>query len=171
VLCGDAAHSNCLFFGFTRSGLKHTLYRTRVEHANHYSSQVEKLQIKRQMGPCYSIFSFVCFVDRCFFHLSFFCDCVVCPSIYGLLLLFAILKHFLIEHIVNGSICLHQFAIIFIFVCYTISLLHCRHNVIIHWISLQYYSTNGHWNDISSCVLWSVEMKGNISNYALYFVC
>ena len=72
MLSGDAAHSNCLFFGFTRSGLKHTLYRTRVEHANHYSSQVEKLQIKRQMGPCYSIFSFVCFVDRCFFHLSFF---------------------------------------------------------------------------------------------------
>jgi hypothetical protein len=36
VLSGEAANTNRLVFGFTRSGLEPIIYRTRGEHANHY---------------------------------------------------------------------------------------------------------------------------------------
>ena len=36
------------------------------------------------VGSCCSIFSFLCFVDRCLSFCSFYFDhCIVCPSIYA----------------------------------------------------------------------------------------
>jgi len=37
VPSGEATNSNFIVFGLTRSGLKLTIYRSRGEHANHYS--------------------------------------------------------------------------------------------------------------------------------------
>jgi hypothetical protein len=36
VLSGETTNTNFIVFGLTRPGLKHTIYRTRDEHANHY---------------------------------------------------------------------------------------------------------------------------------------
>ena len=38
MLKGEAANTNCIVFGLTRSGLEPTIYRTRGEHANHYGT-------------------------------------------------------------------------------------------------------------------------------------
>jgi hypothetical protein len=38
VLSGEATNTNFIVFGFTQSGLKPTIYRTRDEHANHYTT-------------------------------------------------------------------------------------------------------------------------------------
>ena len=35
VLSGETTYNNVIVFGLTRSGLEHTIYRTRGEHANH----------------------------------------------------------------------------------------------------------------------------------------
>ena len=40
VLSGDPTHTNCIVFGLTRSGLEPTIYHTRGEHANHYTTDV-----------------------------------------------------------------------------------------------------------------------------------
>jgi hypothetical protein len=37
VLSGDATNTNFIVLGFTGPGLKPTIYRTRVEHASHYT--------------------------------------------------------------------------------------------------------------------------------------
>jgi hypothetical protein len=37
VHSGEATNTNCLVFNFTRLGLEPTIYRTRGEHANHYT--------------------------------------------------------------------------------------------------------------------------------------
>ena len=39
MLIGEATHTNCIVFGLTRSGLEPTIYRTREEHANHYTTE------------------------------------------------------------------------------------------------------------------------------------
>jgi len=37
MLSGEATHINyCMVFGLNRSGIEHTIYRTRGERANHY---------------------------------------------------------------------------------------------------------------------------------------
>jgi hypothetical protein len=38
VLSGEATNTNLIVFGLTRSVLKLTIYRTRDEHANHYTT-------------------------------------------------------------------------------------------------------------------------------------
>jgi 3-phenylpropionate/cinnamic acid dioxygenase small subunit len=38
LLSGEATNTNFTIFGLTRPGLKHTIYRIRGEHANHYAS-------------------------------------------------------------------------------------------------------------------------------------
>jgi hypothetical protein len=38
VLSGEATNTNFIVFGFTRSGLERTIYRTRGEHVNHYTT-------------------------------------------------------------------------------------------------------------------------------------
>jgi hypothetical protein len=38
VLSGEATHTNFIVFGLIRSGLESTIYRTRGEHANHYTT-------------------------------------------------------------------------------------------------------------------------------------
>jgi hypothetical protein len=38
VRIGEATNTNFIVFGFTRPGLEHTIYRTRGEHANHYTT-------------------------------------------------------------------------------------------------------------------------------------
>jgi hypothetical protein len=43
LLSGEATNTNLIVFGLTRSGLKPTIYRTRGEHANHYSTDVVNL--------------------------------------------------------------------------------------------------------------------------------
>jgi hypothetical protein len=36
--CGEATQTNLKVFGLTRPGLEHTIYRTRREHARHYTT-------------------------------------------------------------------------------------------------------------------------------------
>jgi hypothetical protein len=38
VLSGEATHTNCRVFGLTRSGFEPTIYHTRGEHANQYTT-------------------------------------------------------------------------------------------------------------------------------------
>ena len=38
ALSGEATHINFIVFGLTRPGLEPTIYRTRGEHANHYTT-------------------------------------------------------------------------------------------------------------------------------------
>jgi hypothetical protein len=50
MLSGEAATTNYIFFGLTRSGLEPTIYRTRGKHANHCTTgavHMEKLNLKK----------------------------------------------------------------------------------------------------------------------------
>jgi hypothetical protein len=38
MLCGEATNTNFIVCGLTLTGLKHTIYRTQGEHANHYAT-------------------------------------------------------------------------------------------------------------------------------------
>jgi hypothetical protein len=38
LLSGEAANTNFIVFGLTRSGFKSMIYRTRGEHARHYAT-------------------------------------------------------------------------------------------------------------------------------------
>ena len=38
LLSVEATHTNCIVFGLTRLGLEPTIYRTRGEHAKHYTT-------------------------------------------------------------------------------------------------------------------------------------
>jgi hypothetical protein len=42
MLCtsGEATNTNFIVFGLTQPGLEPTIYRTRDEHANHYTTDV-----------------------------------------------------------------------------------------------------------------------------------
>jgi len=40
MLSGEAANTNLIVFGLTRSWYKPTIYRTDDEHANHYTTNV-----------------------------------------------------------------------------------------------------------------------------------
>jgi hypothetical protein len=39
VISGEAINTNCIVFGLTRPGLEPTIYRTRCEIANHYTTE------------------------------------------------------------------------------------------------------------------------------------
>ena len=43
VLSGEATNTNFIVFGLSRSGLEPTIYRTRREHANHYTIYVVEI--------------------------------------------------------------------------------------------------------------------------------
>jgi hypothetical protein len=47
VLSGEATNTNFIVFGLTRPGIDPTIYRTRDEHANHYTTDAvsRKLQL------------------------------------------------------------------------------------------------------------------------------
>ena len=40
MLSGEATNTNLIVFGLTQPGLEHTIYRTRGEHANNYTTDV-----------------------------------------------------------------------------------------------------------------------------------
>ena len=40
MLCGEATNTNFIVFGLTQSGLEPTIYHSRGEHANHYTTDV-----------------------------------------------------------------------------------------------------------------------------------
>jgi hypothetical protein len=42
----EATNTNFVVVGFTRSGLKPTIYHTRGEHANHYTTDAVNISIK-----------------------------------------------------------------------------------------------------------------------------
>jgi hypothetical protein len=42
VLSEEATNTNCIVFGLIRSGLEHTIYHTRGEHANYYTTDAAK---------------------------------------------------------------------------------------------------------------------------------
>ena len=42
MLSGEATNTNFIVFGLTQPGLEATIYCTRGEHANHYSTDVAK---------------------------------------------------------------------------------------------------------------------------------
>ena len=46
MLSGEATITNFIVFGFTRSGLKHTICRTRGEHANHKTTDAVNISVK-----------------------------------------------------------------------------------------------------------------------------
>ena len=41
---GEATNTNFIVFGFTRFGLELTMYRTRGEHANHYTTGTDAVK-------------------------------------------------------------------------------------------------------------------------------
>ena len=46
MLCGEATHTNFIVLGLTRPGLEPTIYRTRGEHDNHYTTDDVELNKK-----------------------------------------------------------------------------------------------------------------------------
>ena len=57
MLSGEATDTNLIVFGFTWSGLEPTIYRTRGEHANHYTTDAvdvkENLNLKKSILRVY----------------------------------------------------------------------------------------------------------------------
>ena len=52
VLSGEATHTNFIVFGLTRPRLETTTYRTRDEHANHYTTDaVFVTRVTRRVPP------------------------------------------------------------------------------------------------------------------------
>jgi hypothetical protein len=45
MLSGEATDTNLIVFGFTRSALEPTIYRTRGEHANHYTTDAVDVKV------------------------------------------------------------------------------------------------------------------------------
>ena len=45
MLSGEATITNCIVFGVTQTGLDPTIYRTRDEHANHYTTDAVYITI------------------------------------------------------------------------------------------------------------------------------
>jgi hypothetical protein len=43
MLSGDATNTNSTVFGLTQPGLQFTIYRTRLEHTNHYTTNEDFL--------------------------------------------------------------------------------------------------------------------------------
>jgi hypothetical protein len=69
MLSGKAPNTNFIVFGLTRSGLEPTIYRTRVEHANHYTSDaVDNIYIEREKKreSVVRVVHVVKFVSSCF---------------------------------------------------------------------------------------------------------
>ena len=44
MFSGEATNTNCIAFDLTKSGLEPTIYLTRGEHANHYTTEAEGLE-------------------------------------------------------------------------------------------------------------------------------
>ena len=44
MISGEVAHTNVIVFGLHRSGHEPTIYRTRGEHANHYTTDAVGLK-------------------------------------------------------------------------------------------------------------------------------
>ena len=61
MLSGEATNTNFIVFGFTRQVLKPTIYRTRGEHANHYTTDAvdvkENLNLKKVFCVCMYLYS------------------------------------------------------------------------------------------------------------------
>ena len=49
LLPSQATNTNCIVFGLTRAGLEPTIYRTRGQHANHYTSDAVDKNINFQL--------------------------------------------------------------------------------------------------------------------------
>ena len=45
MLSGEATNTNFIIFGLTRSELEPRIYRTRDEHANHYTNEADYFEI------------------------------------------------------------------------------------------------------------------------------
>ena len=52
VLNGEATNTNVIVLGLTRSGLEPTIYRTRGEHANHYTINAVQIIIDTRYNVC-----------------------------------------------------------------------------------------------------------------------
>ena len=50
MISGEASNTNIIEFGLTRMGLEPIIYRTRVEHTNHYTTDVVYWQRKKTDG-------------------------------------------------------------------------------------------------------------------------
>ena len=48
MLSGEATITNCIVFGVTQTGLDPTIYRTRDEHANYYTTDVVKSILEKR---------------------------------------------------------------------------------------------------------------------------
>jgi hypothetical protein len=63
VLSGEATNTNCIVFGLTRPRLELTIYRTRGEHANHYTTDAVqswwKMETKMHVIIKIDIFAFI----------------------------------------------------------------------------------------------------------------
>jgi hypothetical protein len=47
VLNGEATNTHLIVFGFTRTGFEPTIYGTRGEHGNHYTTDAVKEELDR----------------------------------------------------------------------------------------------------------------------------
>jgi hypothetical protein len=52
MLSGEAINTNLIGFGLTQSGLKPTIYHTRDEHANHYTTDAVFNQQDNKIEIC-----------------------------------------------------------------------------------------------------------------------
>jgi hypothetical protein len=59
VNSGEATNTNCIVFCLTRSGLEPTIYCTRGEHANHYTSKIKNYYCIRITNYKFSSASFI----------------------------------------------------------------------------------------------------------------
>jgi hypothetical protein len=60
MFSGEAANTNCIVFGLTRSGLEPTIYPTRGEHANQYATDAAKLSFDHANYPATLILIIMC---------------------------------------------------------------------------------------------------------------
>jgi hypothetical protein len=55
MLSGEATNPNLLVFGLTRSGLEATIYRTRWEHDNHYTT--DAVEMSCASSSCITVYN------------------------------------------------------------------------------------------------------------------
>jgi hypothetical protein len=65
MLSGEATYTNFIVFGLTQPGLEPTIYRTRGEHANHYTTDAVCHKTANKKNSCsmfhliYEIINFI----------------------------------------------------------------------------------------------------------------